>query len=562
MNKSNQNLLKPTEQQLNSLLKYYQAGQYVDAKKLSLSITKEFPEHQFAWNVLGAVLKQMGKINESLVAFKKSVQLNSHDANAHYNLGTVLRRLGKLEESEESYKRAISLKSDFSEAYYNSGLTLQILEKFDEAEARFKKAIVLKSDFASAHYSLGNNLKIKKKFEEAVTSYRDTIMFKPNHAPAYNNLGITFKILGRNNEAQTSYRKAIEIKPDYADAYNNLGGLLIELNKFEEAETCCRKSIELKPDYAEAYYNLGNVLAKLNRLDEAILSYDKALEFKSNYKSALLNRGHILFKKGEHKLSLSDFDKCNTEDSRFRALVSLYALDRIDEIYTRIKNQSELDDKNIRVAAFSSFISFKTKKDTKHNFCKNPIELINISNISKYIENSNLFISEVITELKNIKTMWEPLGKSTIKGFQSSELFQNPTKNLKDLKMIIMNEIRSYKSKFNNENCSFIKKWPKSEKLACWHVILKQLGYQGPHIHPGGWLSGVFYLKVTPDLGKNQGAIEFSLNGQHYRDINSAKSTYQPTIGDIVLFPSSLHHRTIPFKTNMDRISIAFDLIP
>jgi tetratricopeptide (TPR) repeat protein len=526
MNKSNQNLLKPTEQQLNSLLKYYQAGQYVDAKKLSLSITKEFPEHQFAWNVLGAVLKQMGKINESLVAFKKSVQLNSHDANAHYNLGTVLRRLGKLEESEESYKRAISLKSDFSEAYYNSGLTLQILEKFDEAEARFKKAIVLKSDFASAHYSLGNNLKIKKKFEEAVISYRDTIMFKPNHAPAYNNLGITFKILGRNNEAQTSYRKAIEIKPDYADAYNNLGGLLIELNKFEEAETCCRKSIELKPDYAEAYYNLGNVLAKLNRLDEAILSYDKALEFK------------------------------------FRALVSLYALDRIDEIYTRIKNQSELDDKNIRVAAFSSFISFKTKKDTKHNFCKNPIELINISNISKYIENSNLFISEVIAELKNIKTMWEPLGKSTIKGFQSSELFQNPTKNLKDLKMIIMNEIRSYKSKFNNENCSFIKKWPKSEKLACWHVILKQLGYQGPHIHPGGWLSGVFYLKVTPDLGKNQGAIEFSLNGQHYRDINSAKSTYQPTIGDIVLFPSSLHHRTIPFKTNMDRISIAFDLIP
>ena len=158
--------------------------------------------------------------------------------------------------------------------------------------------------------------------------------------------------------------------------------------------------------------------------------------------------------------------------------------------------------------------------------------------------------------------MREPLGKSTIKGFQSSELFQNPTKNLKDLKMIIMNEIRSYKSKFKNENCSFIKKWPKSEKIAFWHVILKQQGYQGPHIHPGGWLSGVFYLKVTPDQGKNEGAIEFSLNGQHYRDINSAKLIHQPTIGDIVLFPSSLHHRTIPFKKNTDRISIAFDLIP
>ena len=90
MNKSNQNLLKPTEQQLNSLLKYYQAGQYVDAKKLSLSITKEFPEHQFAWKVLAAVLKLKGKINESLVAFKKSVQLNSHDANANYAIGKII----------------------------------------------------------------------------------------------------------------------------------------------------------------------------------------------------------------------------------------------------------------------------------------------------------------------------------------------------------------------------------------------------------------------------------------------------------------------------------------
>ena len=76
MRKIHVNSLKPSEQQLNSLLKYYQAGQYDDAEKLSLSITQEFPEHPFAWKILGAVLKLKGKINESLVAFKKSVQLD------------------------------------------------------------------------------------------------------------------------------------------------------------------------------------------------------------------------------------------------------------------------------------------------------------------------------------------------------------------------------------------------------------------------------------------------------------------------------------------------------
>ena len=34
------------------------------------------------------------------------------------------------------------------------------------------------------------------------------------------------------------------------------------------------------------------------------------------------------------------------------------------------------------------------------------------------------------------------------------------------------------------------------------------------------------------------------------------------TLGDIVFFPSSLHHRTIPFSTDTDRIIVSFDLKP
>ena len=75
-------------------------------------------------------------------------------------------------------------------------------------------------------------------------------------------------------------------------------------------------------------------------------------------------------------------------------------------------------------------------------------------------------------------------------------------------------------------------------------------------------MSGVVYLKVLPNLEKKEGAIEFSLNGEHYSHPDSPKIVYQPKIGDIVLFPSSLYHRTIPFSKDIDRISIAFDLMP
>ena len=214
MNKSNQNFLKPTEQQLNSLLKYYQTGQYVDAEKLSLSITKEFPEHQFAWNVLGAVLKQMGKMDESLVAFKKSVKLNLHDAVAHFNLGIILKQLGKLEESEERFKRVISLKPDFAEAHNNLGNTLKELDKLNEAEACYRKAIELKPDYAIAYYNLGNMLNKRERIEEAEASYKKAILLKPDYAEAYYNLGKLYKIAKIIDKTLTCYDAAYLINPD------------------------------------------------------------------------------------------------------------------------------------------------------------------------------------------------------------------------------------------------------------------------------------------------------------------------------------------------------------
>ena len=75
-------------------------------------------------------------------------------------------------------------------------------------------------------------------------------------------------------------------------------------------------------------------------------------------------------------------------------------------------------------------------------------------------------------------------------------------------------------------------------------------------------LSGVIYLMVVPSLGNDEGAIEFTLDGPNYLDADSPKKIYQPRLGDILLFPSSLHHRTVPYSTDTDRICISFDLMP
>ena len=138
----------PSQPQLSSLLEHYQNGRYGDAEKLALSMTKQFPRHQFSWKVLGAVLQETGRVSEKLVANQKSVELAPQDAEAHNNLGATLQELDRIEEAEASYRQAIALKPDFAKAHTNLGTllygngdicsALECLEKADGIDPKLK----------------------------------------------------------------------------------------------------------------------------------------------------------------------------------------------------------------------------------------------------------------------------------------------------------------------------------------------------------------------------------------------------------------------------------------
>ena len=285
--------LNPSQQQLSILSEHYQNGRLSEVEKLALSITQEFPKHQYGWKVLGAVYGQTGRNAEALDANQTAVALSPQDAEAHRNLGITLKELGKLDEAEKSYRQAIALKTDYAEVHNDLGNMLKELGRSDDAEASYRQAIALKPDFAEPHYNLGITLKELRRSDEAETSYKQAIALKPDFAEAHYNLGITFQELGRLDEAETSYKQAIALKPDHAEAHSNLGITLKELGRLDEAETSYKQAIALKPDYAKAHNNLGNTLKELGRLDEAETSYKQAIALKPDYAAAHSNLGII-----------------------------------------------------------------------------------------------------------------------------------------------------------------------------------------------------------------------------------------------------------------------------
>ena len=288
---TNSIILSSFEQKIVSLLEHYQAKRYGDAEKLALSLTQEFPKHQLGWKVLGAVLKQTGRISDSLVAVQKSLQLMPQDAEAHSNLGATLQELGRLEEAEESYTKAIALKPDYVEAHSNLGNTLKELGRLDEAEVILRQAIALKSDYAEAHGNLGNTLKGLGRLDEAEASYTKAIALKPDFAEAHNNLGIMLTELGRLEEAEASYTQAIALKPDFAKAHSDLGNALREVGRLDEAEASYTQAIALKPNFGEAKHMLaaltGRTTATAPRDYVEVLFDNYAAKFESSLVDSL-----------------------------------------------------------------------------------------------------------------------------------------------------------------------------------------------------------------------------------------------------------------------------------
>jgi tetratricopeptide (TPR) repeat protein len=187
----------PSQQQLTSLLEHYQNRRFNDAEKLAVFITNEFPKHQLAWKVLGAILGARGRKSESVDANQTAVALSPQDAEAHSNLGSTLKELGRLDESEASCRQAIALKPDYAEAHYNLGITLQELGRLDEAEQSYAQAIALKPDSDGAHNNLGVTLRELGRLDEALASFRQSIALKPDYADAHHNLGFTLLLGGR-----------------------------------------------------------------------------------------------------------------------------------------------------------------------------------------------------------------------------------------------------------------------------------------------------------------------------------------------------------------------------
>jgi tetratricopeptide (TPR) repeat protein len=514
---------------------------------------------------LGTALLGIGRGAEAMENLTKALELDPNLPEAHTNLGIALRNAGRTEEAVASFLKALQLEPGAAETHNNLGAAMEELGRLDEAIGCFRKAVGIAPGYAEAHCNLGNALAENGEHQGASESYRTALGIKPDFAEAHNRLGVSLKELGRLEDAEASLAQAIAHKPDFAQAHNNLATVLRRLGRLDDSAASCRTALKYDPRYAEAYYNLGGALQLDGQWEAAVAAYEKALEIKPDFLDAHSNIGHALQDLGRFAEAITHFDAAGNRVGNARALECCFALGRVEDYNKRLDELCGSDPTNIWAAGISTFVAHQWDMENPYSFCKDPLNFIAIKNVKSALSPFESFSTNLIKEIENVRTIWEPPENTTINGYHTiGNLFTMETPAITALRKVISQRIEEYRSIYADRAGSFISHWPEHSSLTGWHIKLVKDGYQESHIHPSGWLSGVIYLKMPANLDPEEGAITFTLHGRDYPVLNADIPSFRhsPKEGDLVLFPSSLFHYTSPFHSDGERLCVAFDLCP
>lgn len=283
-------------------------GRYAEAMAGYEILAKQFPKQSVIQNYYGSLLLRMGRNEQALKAFKKSLDIDKNQPDIHYMQGIAYLGTGLLGKALSGFDAAIRLKPDFEDAYLNKGVALHRMKQYDNAILCYEKALKIDPNLEEAHFNKAVSLHELKQYSQALENYDFAIVIKPDYAEAYYNKGNTLHELERYQDAVVSYDKAIEIDRTYLDAYFNKAKSLKCLDCYDDALKIYDQLLQLKPDDEEAYFNRGNVLQLLNRFEDAVASYDKVIEFNAGYVDAYLSRGEALHKLNQLEAALASFE--------------------------------------------------------------------------------------------------------------------------------------------------------------------------------------------------------------------------------------------------------------
>ena len=411
---------------------------------------------------------------------------------------------------------------------------------------------------------------------EAEGLYRSILSGAPRDPDALHLLGVLLTQRGEYQGAEEHIQAALDVKRDSALFQSSLAQAFFRSGKLAEASEMLERVVAQQPDSHQAFSDLGAVYQESGVLDRAIEAYRRSIELNPGLAVVHFNLGTALKQRGSTADAIPCVEKAVAMDpsaANYSAILAGYYLeaDEPEAALESCRQCLSVAPRNLMALTFLS-VALARLGDSKsaarivdlHRFIQ-PTRVVapeGYESISAF----NDAVAAYVRSHPSLKT--EPINNATRFGKHTGNLLVDPGGPIPALAALIDKAVADYLQSLPMDPAHpYLAHRPPGFSYMMWSVVMESQGHQLPHMHPDGWVSGVYYVKLPEEMHaatcEQDGWIEF---GRPLRELTGSSQpqvrTLRPQEGALVLFPSYFYHQTIPFESSEQRICIAFDAVP
>ncbi|MGP0020394.1 MAG: tetratricopeptide repeat protein [Candidatus Sulfotelmatobacter sp.] len=318
---------------------------YAEAEPLLRKVVGDDPANYVAWFELGFVENGLGKIDDSIAAYRKSVAAKPDVFESNLNLGLQLAKSAqpdaeqylraatqlkptshvaegqerawlslahvlestKPEEALVAYRQAATLHPKDAEPHLAAGLLLEKQQRLSDAENEFKQALALdpSSDavtgLANIYMRTGRLAEAEAELRKLVGAHpepADTHQADPHQADPRIQLGRVLAAEGKNDDAIAELQAAVKLVPADVSLQRDLADLYMISKKYDQAEAAYHVLLSAYPNDAELHQSLGKSLLEEKKFADAQKEFLAAVSLKPELGTAY---GDLAFAASENK---------------------------------------------------------------------------------------------------------------------------------------------------------------------------------------------------------------------------------------------------------------------
>ncbi len=523
----------------------YQLRRFDEAILALNEAVRQKPNYAEAWLRLGHAHQSKGEFEAAEKAYRQALRVQPNFLMAQQSLGGVLNDQKRSTEAERVLRRALAASSrdprQTAALQQNLGVSLKQQRRFDEALELFDAAQAAVPEMPSVDYNRANALQELGRMDEAVESYRRAIARDPLNLSAHSDLNRLLYRLGRDSEFLTSFDEVSALYPEIGELPLTKGDFLFRAERYDEAVEAFERAASLLSGNVTPYDGLGLIHARQARFDDAIKAHERAVTMEPDNAHAWTNFSETLIRAGDPERARDAAEKAMAIDPGHQSALGMWGL---------------------------ALRKLGDPRDDDLNDYENLVQVFELPPPEGYGD-MEAFNRELNAYLDGLhRDSREALEQTLRQGTQTLDnLFGRGHDPVERLRARIDEAVLAYigAMKEDDRHPLFRRRARDMEYSASWSSRLHDCGFHTNHVHPKGWISSCYYValpEAVADTEGKQGWIKFGEPAFDAGFSDPIRRSVQPSPGTLVLFPSYMWHGTVPFRSQNDRTTIAFDVVP